>query len=206
MNSEAQKTEIREPIEWISIRWHNAPDTEMPRILLVGDSIVKGHGARVHELLKEEYCVDFFATAKHVTDVDFLSEFEFMLNKRSYEMILFNNGLHGFYIEDELYKPALEETLTILKAKVPILAWRSSTPILDKENMPEFNSERNPRVIRRNNDAAKVAEKLGLPILDLYTAMAEQKELICEDAVHFTLEGQKVQAEIIADFIKKQIK
>lgn len=205
MSTLAEKTEIRENIEWISIRWHNAPDTTMPRVLLVGDSIVAGHGTRTHELMKEELCVDFFATAKHVTDVEYMEELLFMMSRRKYDLILFNNGLHGFDIEDDLYKPALKEVLATLKEKTPRLCWRTSTPILDKENLEEFNAERTPRVLRRNEDAAAVAEELGLPILDLYTPMAENKKLFCPDAVHYSEEGQQTQAQLIADFIKKQL-
>jgi hypothetical protein len=205
MTDKAEKTLIRENIEWISIRWHNAPDTDMRRGLLVGDSIVVGHGSQVHELLKDKICVDYFATAKHVTDEDYIDELEFMLAKRNYELIMFNNGLHGFDIEDDLYAPALEELLSMLKSKTPRLVWRNSTPVLDKEDLTKFNEERNPRVIRRNSDAAKIAEELGLQIIDLYTPMAENKKLFSEDAVHYTPEGQDVQAAIISEFIQAQL-
>jgi len=205
MCDKIEKTVIREQIEWISIRWHNDPDKKMKRVLLVGDSIVVGHGTRVHELLKEEMCVDYFATAKNITDIEFMNELEFMLQRRNYELILFNNGLHGFNIEDDLYEPALREVFSILKNKTPHLAWRTSTPMLNKENMEEFNPDRTPRVIRRNNDAAKLAKELDLPILDLYTPMSENKQFFNHDAVHYTEEGQQVQAVLVADFIREKL-
>ena len=205
MNDEINEINVLEDIEWISVRWHNAPDEEMPRILLIGDSIVAGHGDKVHAILKENICVDFFATSKHVTNSEFMSDLDFMLQKRSYDLILFNNGLHGFRVDEKYYKPALFEALSALKTKTPCLCWRNSTPMLNSENLNEFNVDRNPGVISRNSDAADVADSLNLLVLDLYTPMAENKSFFCPDAVHYTQEGQKAQAELIAEFINKTL-
>jgi hypothetical protein len=198
-------TEIRETIEWVSIRWHDAPDKKSKRVLLIGDSIVVGHGTKAHDLLKKKICVDHFATSKHVTDVEFASDLEFMLAKQKYELILFNNGLHGFDIADELYPAALREMLAELKKRTPILAWRSCTPILDKENPAQLNPDRNPRVLRRNADALKISGELGLPTLDMYSPMAENKKLFSPDCVHFTEQGQDAQAQLLADFVCRQL-
>jgi lysophospholipase L1-like esterase len=204
MNDKMDDTNVLEEIEWISLRWHNAPDTSKPRILLVGDSIVAGHGARVYELLKDDLCVDFLATSKHITNNEFMSDLDFMLKKSNYELILFNNGLHGFDVADKYYKEALSDALTFLKTQTKCLCWRNSTPILSKD-LKDFNAERNPRVISRNSDAQKVADSLNLKSLDLYTPMAEDKTLFCQDAVHYTEEGQKTQAKMVAEFIRTMV-
>jgi len=205
MTDISSKTLIREDIEWISINWHNATDSNIKRVLLIGDSIVVGHGKIVHELLKDKIRVDFFATSKHVTDVEFMNDLDFMLARGSYELVVFNNGLHGFDIDDNLYKPALHECLSSLKGRVPRLAWRSSTPILDKNNLEELNADRNPRVVRRNKDAKDLAEKLDIPMLDIYAETIERKNLFSPDAVHFSVEGNNFIAEKVAEFIKKQL-
>ena len=203
MSIETEKTVIREDIEWISLRWHDEPNRTMPRVLLVGDSIVVGHGANVHALLKDRICVDYFATSKHVTDVEFMPDLAFMLCRRNYELILFNNGLHGFGVDDELYGPALLEILTLLSSRAPRLAWRSSTPVRNGDNRAELG-ERTPRVVRRNAAAAAVAQKLCLPTLDLYTPMLGHPEFY-SDGAHCNQEGVKFQAEIIAAFIDEQL-
>lgn len=197
----AGKTLIRENIEWISIRRHNATDTTLRRVLLVGDSIVLGHGTKVHELLKDKVCVDFFATTKHVSDAEFMSDIDFMLARGNYALIVFNNGLHGFGIDDALYKPALREVLMILKGRVRGLAVRNCTPMLDKRDRKKLDPKRTPRVKRRNRDAAAVAKALGLPVLDLYAEMVKRKSLFSDHA-HCTEAGKQFQAERIADFIR----
>jgi hypothetical protein len=195
-------TEIREEVEWVSFRWHNEPDRVKPRVLLVGDSIVAAHGARVHERLKADFCVDYFATSKHVTDVAFMGDLDFMMARRPYALVLFNNGLHGLGIDDELYAPALKKALLALRGRTPRLAWRISTPILAGPGASELGAD-NAHVVRRNADAAVVAADLGLPVLDLYTPMLEHRDWIV-DGVHCNADGQALQADIVAKFLTSQ--
>lgn len=199
-----QKTTVKEYIEWTNMRWYNAPDAAKPRILLIGDSIVVGHGDLVFDLVKDKICIDYLATAKCVSDKDYMRELDYMLSLNSYAAIIFNNGLHGWDIDDTVYAANLRETLTCLKAQTELLAWRNSTPIRTIGDLSRFETARNPRVIKRNKDAAKIAHDLALPVIDLYTPMAENQNFFCEDAVHYTPDGRKIQAEIIAAFLKQQ--
>lgn len=199
----AEKTDIRENIEWTNMRWNDAPDNCRARILLIGDSIVVGHERLLHEIVKDEYCIDSFATAKCVSDIDYMRELDYMLASKDYDLVIFNNGLHGFDIDDEAYEENLEEAMKDLNKRVKNLAWRTSTPIRDKEDLDKFNSERNPRVIRRNAFAAKVAADLDIPVLDLYTPMEENVEYFAPDAIHYNEQGREVQAQMLAEFIKK---
>ena len=199
----AEKTEIRENIEWTNMRWNDAPDNCRGRILLIGDSIVVGHERLLHEIIKDKYCIDSFATAKCVSDIDYMRELDYMLASKDYDLVIFNNGLHGFDIDDEAYEENLEEAMKDLNKRVKNLAWRTSTPIRDKEDLDKFNSERNPRVIRRNAFAAKVAADSDIPVLDLYTLMEENVEYFAPDAIHYNEQGKEVQAQMLAEFINK---
>jgi len=198
-----KKTEIREDIEWTNMRWNDAPDNCRARILLIGDSIVVGHERLLYDIIKDEYCIDSFATAKCVSDVDYMRELDYMLAGRDYDLVIFNNGLHGFDINDEVYEENLEEVMTDLNKRVKKLAWRTSTPIRDKEDLNKFNVEITPRVLRRNAFAAKVADNLNIPVLDLYTPMAEHVEYFSIDAIHYNEQGREIQAQMLAEFIKK---
>ena len=200
----AQKTTVKEYIEWTNLRWNNAPDAEKPRVLMVGDSIVAGHGDLVFDLVKDKLCIDYMATAKCVSDKDFMLELDYMLNLNSYAAIIFNNGLHGWDIDDAVYAENLREALIYLKTKTTLLVWRSSTPIRTVGDLARFEDARNPRVIKRNADAAAIARDLGLPVIDLYARMAENPGLFCDDAIHYTPEGRKLQAETIAAFLAKR--
>ncbi|MFA5865695.1 MAG: SGNH/GDSL hydrolase family protein [Phycisphaerae bacterium] len=196
----AKKTTIKEFIEWTNMRWNNAPDTQKPRILLVGDSIVVGHGDQLFELIKDNACLDYLATAKCVSDTDYMTELDYMLSRNNYRIILFNNGLHGWDVDDKIYAENLREVLTCLKTKTQFLVWRNSTPQRIVGNLEEFDVENNPRVIKRNAEAEKIARALGIPTLDLYTPMAKNPGCFNADGVHYNDDGKKFQAEAIAAF------
>ena len=198
-----QKTKIRENIEWTNMRWNDAPDTCKARILLIGDSIVVGHERRLHDIIKDEYCVDSFATAKCVSDVAYMKELDYMLASNDYSLVIFNNGLHGFDVSDEAYEENLKEVLKALNKRVKKLAWRNSTPMRDREDLNKFNPQRTPTILKRNAFAAQVVKELGIPSLDLYTPMSEHVEYFSIDAVHYNEKGQTAQAEMLAKFIKK---
>ncbi|MFA7230858.1 MAG: SGNH/GDSL hydrolase family protein [Victivallaceae bacterium] len=202
----APKTTIKEYIEWTNMRWNNAPDAEKPRALLIGDSIVNGHSDLVFNLVKDKLCIDYLATAKCVSDVDFRTELDYMLGLNNYAMILFNNGLHGWDIDETVYAENLRETLVYLKTKTGLTAWRNSTPIRVVGDLSSFEAVKNTRVIKRNADAEKIAAELGLPVLDLYTPMAANPGFFCDDAVHYNEPGRKFQAEAVAVFILKTMK
>jgi len=119
----------REAIEWIGIRWHDEETTRgMKRVLLIGDSIVAGHGTDLRDRLKGKYAVDYFATSKTASDTDYWSDLEFMLKRYHYELIIFNNGLHGTNLPDEDYIGAVEDVIGKLRAISPRVAWRTTTP------------------------------------------------------------------------------
>ncbi len=200
-----EKTKIRENIEWTNMRWNDAPDNCKARILLVGDSIVVGHEKLLHDIVKDKYCIDSLATAKCVSDIDYMKELDYMLASKDYDLVIFNNGLHGFGIKDEAYEENLEEVLIDLNKRVKKLAWRTSTPIRTKEDLNQFESERTPRVIRRNAFAAKITAELNIPVLDLYTPMAENVDYFSLDAIHYNDEGKAVQAKMLAEFIKETL-
>lgn len=200
----AQKTTLKEYIEWTNLRWHNAPDRFKPRVLLVGDSIVGGHADMVFKLVQDRLCIDYLATSKCVSDKDYMAELDYMLSQNNYTVIIFNNGLHGFDIDDAVYAENLREALAYLKTKTELLVWRNSTPIRTVGDLNRFEDARNPRVIKRNENAVKIASELYLPVIDLYTPMAGNPDLFSEDAIHFNLNGCKFQAENIAAFLKQQ--
>ena len=60
------------------------------------------------------------------------------------------------------------------------------------------DEERVKRVLIRNKEAIKIAEKYGLPVIDLYSVSYDNKKLLSPDGVHFIREGyEKLAEEII---------
>jgi len=192
------KTTIRESNEWITIRWIDEADSVaagLPRILHVGDSIANGASSLLSEKLKGIYGVDLFATSKIVCDADYLSDMEWMLSKHTYDIIIFNNGLHGRLIDDKDYTSGLYEVMSELKKRTKILVWRNSTPCYGEDNLWA------EKVQLRNKIAQVEVEKLGLPTIDCYSALKDQPEL-SSDGAHFHTPGYEILVETICMFLE----
>ncbi len=198
-------TLIREKIEWSNLRWNDADKILTKRILLIGDSIVVGHGDYVHKNLFPEYCVDYLATAKCVSDRDFGRELDYMLSTQKYDAVLFNNGLHGWDIDEETYVYYCTKALKYLQSKVSQVFWRSSTPWRKEGDLQNVCPIRTPLILKRNSAMAQAASTLGIKVLDLYGLMVDHPEYFCDDAVHYIEEGKQVQGKLVSDFLKENL-
>jgi len=58
----------RESTEWCRFYWYNTENTTLPRVLLIGDSIVVGYNEKVVKRLEGKATVAFFSTSKCVGD------------------------------------------------------------------------------------------------------------------------------------------
>ena len=121
----------------------------------------------------------------------------FAAQQRDRCAILFNNGLHGWHLEDEFeYGKHYEAFLKNLLAEF------EGTPILLLLSTAVANAERNARVITRNKAVLSLAEKYGLPVVDLYSLVDNHREFLSSDGVHLTPEGYKILASTLIDAVK----
>ncbi len=66
----------RENTEWCKVYWYDTGNTKLPRVLLVGDSIVAGYNDAVAKLLKGKATVAYLASYKCVGDPAIYRELE----------------------------------------------------------------------------------------------------------------------------------
>jgi hypothetical protein len=179
----------REGTEWAILRWQQAPDTKLPRVLLVGDSISNGYASHVTGLLQGQANVDLLATSKSVCDPAFVLELTLATDGYKHAVIHFNNGLHGWHLTDAQYEAGLRRMVAKLRELSPQakLVWGSSTSTVTLPDK-QLDSKANATVLRRNEIAARVMTELGIPIDDLYAAIVDH----CDwhsDSLHFNAEG-----------------
>ena len=168
-----------ETYEWDRM-WVDHPyDTKSKRALYIGDSISYGTRKVVSELAENTWRWDGFATSKGA-DNPFFSDTLRLFRKQvlASDVVLFNNGLHGWHLDDQIeYSNAIEGMLN--------------------------DHTRNERVKTRNEVVKRIAEKYQLHVLDLYTVSEENRSLMLNDGVHFTSEGYEALAKTILSFFTK---
>jgi hypothetical protein len=101
-------------------------------------------------------------------------------------VVLFNNGLHGWHLDDDAqylyyYEKAVKFLLDEFK----------DAPIVIVLTTSVADEEREQRVKRRNEVAAKIAEKYRLSIIDLYSISAKFSEFRIHDSELITLPSCK---------------
>ena len=113
------------------------------------------------------------------------------------EAVVFNNGLHGWHLDDETEYPALlKDVLVFLKEEF------AGTPVAVVLTTRLAKPERQQRVLARNKAAAAVAAELGLPVIDYFAASEEAAALQGADGVHFTEEGNRKLAEYMVQAVR----
>jgi len=196
----------RESTEWAQFYWLNTEIDTLPRVLLIGDSIVVGYHEAVADILKGKATVSFYSTSKCVGDPSIYKELEYALGEYKIDLVHFNNGLHGFTTEDREYGKSLEEYAERLhiQAGNAKLAFALSTPITVVGNPGKKDSLKNSRVLERNRLAAEIMSRKGIPVDDLYTLMDDcQKEYSISDGYHYNDEGYFRLGNCVAHFISE---
>jgi lysophospholipase L1-like esterase len=197
---------IRERIEWTDIWVTDADKDDLPRVLLIGDSITKGYFGEVEKLLAgKAYCARL-ASSKCVADPSFLDEVELLLKQYEFAVVHFNNGLHGWGYTEEQYRDGLSGLMETFgkHAAGARLIWATTTPVRERDNLSQV-SDQTERVKARNRIAAAIMQERGVPTDDLYGLVERHPDWHSGDGVHFNGKGTEAQAKQVAESVLKRL-
>lgn len=196
----------REAIEWCDIWISHANETNLPRVLLIGDSIVRDYYPEVEKHLAGKAFVGRLSTSRFVADPVLLGEIATVLDGTKFDIIQFNNGMHGWLHSEAAYQKALPKMLKTIRshARKAKLIWAATTPLRDGKGVAydtkaEYSDE---RIAARNAIAAKIMTARKIPIDDLNAAMRGHPEYH-SDNVHFNGQGIQIQASQVSSEIEK---
>ncbi|MFO0920968.1 MAG: SGNH/GDSL hydrolase family protein [Pirellulales bacterium] len=195
-------------------------DPNLPRVLLIGDSISMGYTLPVRELLKGKANVVRPNTncGPSSRGVESLEQW---LGKGKWDVIHFNFGLHDLVYFAENGKDRAEKTTPGARHQVPLpqyeanlrkivarlkqtgakVIWASTTPV------PEGSANRAAdESVLFNEVAAKIMQENQIEIDDLHTyAKAKLAEIQLPKNVHFSPEGSKVLAKKVAEVVESHL-
>ncbi len=200
----AERVVPREETEWCNIWVAHADKHDLPRVLLIGDSIAVGYFPEVEKRLAGRVYVARLATSRCVGDPVLWAEVSLVLGASKFAVIHFNNGLHGIPgVSEREYGKSLPELVAQLRRLAPEakLVWASSTPRRVKGEPTSFDP-RNENVRERNRLAAALMAAEGIPINDLYALGAAHPEYF-RDAVHYNATGRAAQGMQVAEAIAR---
>lgn len=190
-----------ENIEWsISYAYGLTDETKnLPRVLLIGDSICNGYQGEVRKLLNGKMNVTYWVSSYCVSSPAFSPLLSVYLNEADYDVIHFNNGLHSLSTPAGTYAKALESALKLMRLKQPKakIIWCSSTPLADEAKTAKCRE--------LNEAAAKVVGKLGnIATNDLFSLLEPlERKANWSDVYHHKAPLRAKEAKAVADIILK---
>jgi lysophospholipase L1-like esterase len=149
--------------------------------------------------LKGTAVVARLTTSKSLGDPALLDEVRLVLGQARFDVVHFNNGLHGWGYSEEEYAKALPELIAVLRKGAPTarLVWATTTPVRQPDRLDAV-SPRTDRVVARNKLAAGVIAKEKVPTNDLFELVKDRPEWYGRDGTHFSPKGTAAQAEQVA--------
>lgn len=171
-----------ETYEWDDMWIDHANETDRKRAAYIGDSISVGTRRIATARTNEEILFDGFGTSKALDNPYFKDSIRlFFMQLPNVDTVLFNNGLHGWHLNDETeYKALYDEMIKFIldEIKGAKLYMLLTTAVIDKDD--------NDRVKLRNVAAREVAAKYSIAVIDLYDITSANISEISPDGIHPT--------------------
>ncbi len=192
-------------------------DPNLPRVLIIGDSISIGYTPALRKILKGKANVHRIPTNGGPTSRG-LSQIEKWLGDGNYDLIHFNWGLHDLaYINQKgkkvspeqgkhqvpikQYEENLKKLVARLKQTKAKLIWRNTTPVPEGCRIRIKSDE-----LAYNKVAARIMQENNIPIDDHHSYVMQHMEEVQRPAnVHFTPQGSKKLAELAAKAILEEL-
>ncbi len=177
-------------------------DPTLPRVLLIGDSVSRGYTQSVRKALAGKVNVHR-APANCGPTATGIKKIDVWLGDGKWDLIHFNFGIHDRRTPIADYTERLEQLIARMKQTGAKLTWAATTPV---PNVPGKQPVAQS-IVERNEAAAKLMKKHGIPIDDLFTAVTPHlAKMQRPNDCHFNGPGYEFLGKTVADFIEAELK
>lgn len=198
---------------------------QLPRILVVGNSISMGYRNYITEYFKGKAYVDYWVGGGWIDPNSVKGEnspvkraWSGVLNNGPYDVVSWNAmTLHMWWpIErcpEETLAPNMTEVVHFLKKIAPKtkFIWVRGTPARENQvdGTPTFDNPRNKIIVKYNKIVDRVMKEVGFPEVDLYGIAEKQLHTVrkgSNDLVHWSSDVYQLMANEIIKEIEKNIR
>ena len=195
---------MKERFEWVQSWCDETVNVDLPRVLLVGDSITDSYQGKVRELLRGVCYVDYIATSYAIDTKIYNQLIYSFITDSNYALIHFNHGLHGIHLSKKSYQSRMKKLLSKVDKDLNVVL--ATTTVVYKEGNKRLDGTWMKRVRERNSAVREISEEKGYAMDDLYeVSVTVPKEYRCMDGTHYLSEGCVMLAETVAECIRKEL-
>ena len=202
----------REGAEWTYYWWDEAGFFDRDRVACIGDSITHHYRPEVQKLLNDrKISVDQRAGSHCAGDPAFIAGLEYFFGMHQnyiYDVIHFNNGLHGdcnnTKIPFDIYCQGIKHAIAVIRRLQPqakIIIATCTHMTYGQPDNSKLDMERNAVVMKRNEFLRQFAAENGYMLDDLFPLVAGKAEYPHVDGIHFGPEGVNLLAHTVANKI-----
>ena len=195
---------MKEHYEWLQTWSDEAERTDLPRVLLVGDSITGGYQQMVRDALRGVCLVDYFCTSYAADTAIYHTALRMFVTDARYAAVHFNHGLHGKHMTGEVYKENVEKLLEQISGCGAKVIAALTTRVLGKDGNPDLSWEE--KIAERNAAIEDIATRCGYAVNDLYApSVAMPRENRLDDGVHYQEAGYRVFADKVIAAVRQAL-
>ncbi len=196
------------------LAWGQTPQGDLPKVVLVGDSIRMSYAPLVEKELAGK-AVIISAKANGGDSNNVLKNLDEWVIRQQPAVVHFNCGIHDtkkskttgrFQVPPEQYEANLRKIVDRIRSQTKaVVLFATTTPILDDRAAATRGKADyallEASIEQYNAIARKVMQELNVPIDDLHAVFpdaASRSEALAADGVHFTAAGQLGLAKAVA--------
>ncbi len=196
---------MKETFEWVQ-SWCDHTDLhDLPRVLLIGDSITRSYQQEVRERLAGKAYVDFLATSYAIDTKLYETLVNTFFKDDQYALVHFNNGLHGEFLPTRTYASKLKKIVGKMAQAGSKVILTTSTVVNEVGNQRR-HANWHKIVKARNAALSALAAKQDYAIDDLYTISLQiPKQDRLDDGFHYGEGGVKILADAVAACILQNL-
>src|SRR5665213_1349096 len=197
---------INENIEWSHTWITGTNKTDLPHVLIIGDSHVEGYYPSVAKALEGIAYPSRFTSSKSMGDPVLMEQLEEVLKHYRFDVISFNNGLHGRDYTAEEYAAYIHAVYKLLhKYGNPKIQWVDTTAERDNLNL-QITDAFNVNIVKRNHYVEAFAHSKSIQVIDDYSLSIAHPEFYRNDGVHFIPEGIAAESKNVTQGILALLK
>ncbi len=203
----AQQKIAREYIEWSDI-WIPGANKNRSSTRI---AYRKFHHTRIlrksRSSSEEKAYVGRLSNSKSIGDPALIEELAVVLKNTKFDVIHFNNGLHGFDYTEEEYDKSFPQLIKVIRKYAPKakLIWATTTPVRTGEGMKEF-APVTERLKVRNQIALKHINRAGIEVNDLWKVVIDHPEYYAGgDGTHPVDAGYSALAKQVVSVLKDKL-